>query len=113
MDNLYINVIKIVVKLGVDVYLMILCKLDHLLVYWVIYLNVLDLLFSGVKIYMYENGFIYFKMCLIDDEMVLVGIVNMDFRSFELNFEVNVFVYDEKFVKDLRVVYEYDIIKLK
>ncbi len=28
---------------------------------------------------------------------------NMDFRSFELNFEVNAFVYDEKLAKDLRV----------
>ncbi len=32
-------------------------------------------------------------MCLIDDEMVQFLTANMDFRSFELNFEVNAFAY--------------------
>lgn len=36
---------------------------------------------------------------MIDDEIFLIGSVNMDFRSFELNFEVNVFIYDEDIVK--------------
>ncbi|HDG6869162.1 TPA: cardiolipin synthase, partial [Staphylococcus aureus] len=89
------------------------CKPDHPLVYWATYSNASDLLSSGVKIYTYENGFIHSKMCLIDDEMVSVGTANMDFRSFELNFEVNAFVYDEKLAKDLRVAYEHDITKSK
>ena len=59
----------------------------------------------------YENGFIHSKMCLIDDEIVSVGTANMDFRSFELNFEVNAFVYDENLAKDLRAAYEHDITK--
>ena len=42
-----------------------------------------------------KMDFIHSKMCLIDDEIVSVGTANMDFRSFELNFEVNAFVYDE------------------
>jgi cardiolipin synthase len=63
--------------------------------------NASDLLSSGVKIYTYENGFIHSKMCLIDDEIVSVGTANMDFRSFELNFEVNAFVYDENALKSL------------
>jgi cardiolipin synthase len=53
-----------------------------------------DTISSGVKIYTYENGFIHSKMCLIDDEIVSVGTANMDFRSFELNFEVNAFVLE-------------------
>jgi cardiolipin synthase len=42
-----------------------------------------------------------------------VGTANMDFRSFELNFEVNAFVYDENLAKDLRAAYEHDITKSK
>ncbi|MCL7582459.1 cardiolipin synthase, partial [Staphylococcus aureus] len=112
-DNSYINAIKIAAKSGVDVHLMIPCKPDHPLVYWATFSNASDLLSSGVKIYTYENGFIHSKMCLIDDEIVSVGTANMDFRSFELNFEVNAFVYDENLAKDLRVAYEHDITKSK
>lgn len=112
-DNSYINAIKIAAKSGVDVHLMIPCKPDHPLVYWATFSNASDLLSSGVKIYTYENGFIHSKMCLIDDEIVSVGTANMDFRSFELNFEVNAFVYDENLAKDLRAAYEHDITKSK
>lgn len=42
-----------VVNSGVEVNFMILCKFDYLFVYWVIFLNVVDLLDSGVNIYIY------------------------------------------------------------
>ena len=54
---------------------------------------------------------LYILKLVIDDEIVSVGTANMDFRSFELNFEVNAFVYDENLAKDLRVACEHDITK--
>ena len=39
---------------------------------------------------------------MIDDEVVSVGTANMDYRSFELNFEVNAFVYDKTIAQQLK-----------
>ncbi|MGW4297905.1 phospholipase D-like domain-containing protein, partial [Micromonospora chersina] len=40
------------------------------------------------------------------DEISSIGSANMDFRSFELNFEVNAFIYDEDIAKQLRQAFE-------
>lgn len=68
------------------------------------------LLNAGVKVYFYENGFLHSKVIVLDDEVSIVGTSNLDFRSFEQNFEVNAFVYStdtaialkEIFLKDMQ-----------
>ena len=40
-----------------------------------------------------------------DDVLVSVGSTNMDFRSFEHNFEVNAFVYDREFAQQMKQVF--------
>lgn len=52
---------------------------------------------SGIKIYLYEDGMLHAKNLIIDDEMASVGSTNFDFRSFEHNFEANLFVYSQEF----------------
>lgn len=53
-----------------------------------------SLLKAGVRIYEYEPGFIYAKLCL-NDHSCKVGTVNMDFRSFYLHYECGTMIYDE------------------
>lgn len=53
-----------------------------------------DLLPAGVKIYLYNKGFLHAKTMVCDDDFVTVGSTNLDPRSLEQNFEVNVFIYD-------------------
>lgn len=96
---------------GVDVNLMIPCKPDHPFVYWATFSNAADLLDSGVNIYTYQNEFIHSKILMIDDEISSIGSANMDFRSFELNFEVNAYIYDKVIAKQLREAFEEDITK--
>ncbi|MBL3397918.1 cardiolipin synthase [Staphylococcus pasteuri] len=110
-DNSYINAIKMAAATGIEVHMMIPSKPDHPFVYWATFANAAQLLESGVHIYTYENGFLHSKVCLIDDEVVSVGSANMDYRSFELNFEVNAFVYDEKMAKKIKHAYKEDIKK--
>lgn len=50
---------------------------------------------------------------MIDDEVSSVGSANMDFRSFELNFEINAFVYDKEIAQQLRHAFEEDVKKSK
>jgi cardiolipin synthase len=60
------------------------------------------LLRAGVEIYRYQKGFIHAKTMVTDGLMSMVGTANMDFRSFELNFEVNMLIYDKDIAEKLR-----------
>ena len=68
-----------------------------------------DLLCAGVDIYMYQKGFVHAKTLVADGNLSVVGTANMDYRSFELNFEVNVIIYDKTFSEKLRKVFFKDI----
>ncbi len=68
-----------------------------------------DLLKAGVEIYLYKKGFVHAKTLVTDKKMAIVGTANMDYRSFDLNFEVNAIVYDEEIAKELTDVFYSDI----
>ncbi|MBN8875974.1 MAG: cardiolipin synthase [Sphingobacteriales bacterium] len=68
-----------------------------------------ELLKAGVEIYQYQKGFIHAKTLVADGKLSVVGTANMDFRSFELNFEVNALVYDADFSRQLREVFYNDL----
>ena len=53
-----------------------------------------DLMPAGVKIYLYNKGFLHAKTMVCDDDFVTIGSTNLDPRSLEQNFEVNAFIYD-------------------
>jgi len=86
---------------GVDVRIIIPNKPDHFFVYWASRDNIEELLRAGVKIYTYEKGFIHSKIILVDSIVGTVGTANLDYRSLEINYEVNAFIYDESIVKVL------------
>lgn len=68
-----------------------------------------DMLRAGVEIYLYEKGFIHVKTMVVDDFIAIVGTANLDFRSFDVNFEVNAVVYGEKLASELRANFLSDI----
>lgn len=86
---------------GVDVRIIIPNKPDHFFVYWASRDNIEELLRAGVKIYTYEKGFIHSKIILTDSIVGTVGTANLDYRSLEINYEVNAFIYDPKVIKVL------------
>ena len=61
-----------------------------------------ELIKWGVNVYTYEGGFLHTKIVISDDYLSSVGTANFDIRSFELNFEVNAFLYDEELNKKLK-----------
>lgn len=67
-----------------------------------------DMMKAGVKIAFYRPGFLHSKLLIVDDELTVIGSANMDFRSFEHNFEVNAFVYDRDFTARMSRIYEHD-----
>ena len=48
-------------------------------------------------------------MLIVDDLLTVVGSANMDFRSFEHNFEINAFVYGQDFNTAMRRVFDEDL----
>ena len=69
-----------------------------------------EMLKAGVKVYFYKKGFIHSKTIVIDDKISTVGSANMDFRSFEQNFEVNAFIYDVDTALRMKRIFEIDLI---
>ena len=51
------------------------------------------------------------KVLIIDDQLCSIGSANMDFRSFEHNFEINAFVYQASFAKQMKKVFQHDMLQ--
>lgn len=60
-----------------------------------------DLLSVGVHVHLYRPHFLHAKHLTIDDGVAVVGTSNIDIRSFALNAEVGLIVYDPAVVADL------------
>lgn len=68
---------------------------DTRVVEWASISYVKEVIEAGVKVYLYQAGFNHSKFLVSDDSICTCGSTNVDFRSFEHDFEANVFFYDE------------------
>ena len=68
-----------------------------------------ELLQHGVRIFEYQKGFVHAKTLLIDNSLAMIGSANMDYRSFDLNFEVNAIVYSEEINAQLNNAFYNDL----
>ena len=94
---------------GIDVRLMLPARSDSKVVDLASHSYLDDMMKAGVKILFYKPGFLHSK--LLDHRRhadSVIGSANMDFRSFEHNFEVNAFVYDGEFTARMASVFEDD-----
>ncbi len=80
---------------NVDVRLMLPVRSDSKIVHIGSCSFIEDILKAGVKVYLYTPGFLHSKMVVADDKVCTIGSANMDFRSFEHNFESNAFIYNK------------------
>ena len=100
---------------GVDVKVIIPDKPDHMFVYWNNISSAYAVMGNGVKVYMYNRGFVHSKTMVVDGEFCSVGSANFDDRSLVLNFETNAVILskeigkqmDEAFKEDLEYCTEY------
>lgn len=96
---------------GVDVRLMLPARCDTKMVQYATHSYIQSVLKAGVKVYFFKPGFLHSKMMVADDYIATVGSTNLDFRSFEHNFEINAFIYEaesalklkEIFLKDMKL----------
>jgi len=101
-DEPLIQALQVAVMRGVDVELIIPRRSDQRLVAAASRAYYEEMLQSDVKLFRYEPGLLHAKTLCIDDRFALVGSSNLDIRSFELNFEINVLLYDGEVAERLR-----------
>ncbi len=94
---------------GVDVRLLVPEKSDTHLAQMATKSYFRQILDAGVRVFLYQKAFLHSKAIVVDDMVSTVGTANMDFRSYEQNFELNAFVYDETTAKTLRQAFETDL----
>ena len=108
-DESILESLKMAAQSGVDVKIMIPCMPDHIFVYWATYAYIGELIRSGCKAYIYDNGFLHAKTIVVDGQVASVGSANFDVRSFNLNFEANAFIYDEEEAAKMEAIFEKDM----
>lgn len=89
----------------VDVRIMLPAQSDSAILYRGTCSYITPMLKAGVKIYFYEPGFLHAKTVVIDDYFSTIGSTNLDFRSFEHNFEVNAFMYNEELAIEIKNIF--------
>ena len=67
------------------------------------------LLEAGAEVYEYQPTMMHVKMMIVDDFMVSVGSTNFDERSFQLNDEASLNIYDREFALAMRQEFERDM----
>lgn len=100
-DDSIFETLKVQALSGIDIKIVIPANPDHPFVYGAAISYLGQLMEAGVNCYLYkmgskDKGFTHSKTLMIDGEIVSVGTANMDIRSFELNFEINAFIFDKK-----------------
>ncbi|OUC11798.1 MAG: cardiolipin synthase [Alkalinema sp. CACIAM 70d] len=91
-DEATLTALKLAALRGVDVRILLPDRPDHLLVYLCAFSYYNEMQSAGVKLYRYQAGFMHQKVILIDDRLGGIGSVNLDNRSFFLNFEMTVMI---------------------
>jgi len=64
---------------------------------------------AGVRVFLYEKGYLHAKTISIDSETCSIGSANIDVRSFSINYELNAVFYSEGIAKELERDFENDL----
>lgn len=107
-DEGVIGALKLAALRGVDVRILIPERPDNVLTYFAAYAFIGPLLEAGVQVHRYQAGFLHGKAFLVDELASAVGTVNLDNRSFRLNFEITAWVVDPAFASHVETMFHAD-----
>jgi len=100
-DRPLVQALRSAVLSGVEVRIFLPARSDHMVVTWASNAHLSELLDSGVSVYWTAPPFVHSKLMIIDGLWSLIGSANIDPRSFRLNFEFDIEVYDRDLAKKL------------
>ncbi|BCL34991.1 cardiolipin synthase [Nostoc sp. MS1] len=108
-DDSTLTALKLAAMRGVDVRIILPNRPDHLFVYLCSFSYYTEMKTMNIKLYRYKHGFMHQKIILIDHDFAGVGTVNLDNRSFFLNFEVMAFIANSQFAKSVEEMLQADL----
>jgi phosphatidylserine/phosphatidylglycerophosphate/cardiolipin synthase-like enzyme len=111
LDASLAEALKATAMAGVDVKIMLAPQSvgDNPVPYWAAYTYMLDMMGAGVKIYLYQPGYLHSKTVSVDGLVCSVGSANMDIRSFNIDYEINAIVYDANVAEQLEADFVEDL----
>jgi cardiolipin synthase len=110
-DDAVQDALILAVLRGVDVRVLIPDRPDHILVYLSAFAFLGRMIDSGVRVFRYRPAFLHEKVFLVDGQVAGVGTVNLDNRSFRLNFEITAIVLGASFAHDVHEMFIRDFEK--
>jgi cardiolipin synthase len=108
-DDKMIDTLAEAARRGVRVTLLLPGAIDHNLVRQASRAQLGRLLRAGVQVYEYRAALLHAKTMVVDSKWATVGSTNLDRRSFELNEELNLVVYDAEVAGRLEQVFAADL----
>jgi cardiolipin synthase len=97
-----IYALQMAAKRGVDVRLITPGIPDKKIVYRITRSYYKDLLKDGIRVYEYKPGFLHAKSFVCDDQIAVVGTINLDYRSLYLHFECATLLYKSGSIKSIK-----------
>ena len=101
-DDVTLGALRLAALSGVDVQLVLSQSNNQHLTRWAQRSYYEELLEAGVRIALYRPHFLHAKHLSVDDDIALIGSINLDIRSFALNAEAGLLCYDAAVVERLR-----------
>ena len=106
-----LNAMKIAALSGVDIRIMLPERADNFITRPANRAYYEEILNAGVRLYLRQGEFIHSKTFVCDDYLSSIGSANIDSRSFDINYEINTYIYDEQTAKKCKEIYEADLEK--
>jgi len=107
-DSTVLTALQLAALRGVEVRLLLPQRIDHFLPMLSSFSYYESLAMAGIELWRYESGFLHQKALLVDDRLAAIGSVNVDYRSFHLNFELVVMVSDTRFCEQVDAMMKQD-----
>ena len=102
LDHSLAEVMKTAALAGIDVRLMIAPRGGELSpAYRAGMTYAADMARAGVKVLLYQGGYFHAKTVCVDSAVCSIGSANMDIRSFSINYETNLVIYDRDVTREL------------
>ena len=106
--DIMMNALITAARCGVSVRVVLPAKVDSKLVRYASRAYFDDLLQEGIEVLLFRSGLLHAKTVTVDRSVALLGSANMDRRSFSVNFETSMFIYDDAVterIRDLQLEY--------
>ncbi|EGV44038.1 cardiolipin synthase [Bizionia argentinensis JUB59] len=105
-----VTALQVAAKSGIDVRLLIPKESDSWIAKYATNSYLERLLEAEVRVYRYTKGFIHAKTMVVDDLFSTIGTSNLDYRSFNINFEINALIYNKETSVELKDLFLDDIL---